>query len=111
LAQAQALLQAQVLPQEQFAAQLHATTAGCRQPQVRVSPWQLIQLQETGCWDSFMVRLLRWLEDGMPSMTITFVDRVSWRQPNEMNRRLRSRSGRWHRPNGAPRAWGARFRQ
>lgn len=41
-----------------------------------------------------------WLDDGLSSMTITFVDRCSWRQRLETNRRLRSCSGRWHRPNG-----------
>jgi hypothetical protein len=95
------LVQAQALPQQQLAAQSQAALAGWRQPQVQVSPWHAAQRQETGCFDSFMVSFLGWLDDGMSSMSITFVDRSSWRQPLETNRRLRSCRWPWHRPNGA----------
>lgn len=63
------------MPQEQFAEQPQVAAAGCWQPQVQVLPGHAAQLQATGCFVSVMVRFLRWLDDGMSSMTITVVER------------------------------------
>ncbi|MGZ5268633.1 MAG: hypothetical protein ACXWCC_17770, partial [Caldimonas sp.] len=102
LAQAQAWPQAHCVPQAHCGPQAQALrAAGCWQPQVQVLPWHTAQLQGTGCFASFMVRFLAWLDDGMSSMTVTVVERSRRRKPFATNRRLRSCSGRWHRPNGA----------
>ena len=78
---------------------------------VQVLHWHATQLQATGCLDSFMVSFLRWLDDGMSSMTITFVDCSSSRQPLETNCRLRSCRWPRHRPNGVLRPEAARGRR